>query len=231
MKNTEISLNWKNWIMNCTVGELLGIGIPSVVIGIAGVLLGGTPMPLRQAQVLMLLAMLAAGAAEGLCIGFFQWRVLKYRFHFLRPQAWIGVTMSMVALNWFLGALPSVFVWAATPNTVTTGSPSLATISLFVLMSGIVFGSLVGVAQWWVLRKHATHAGRWILANALAWTAVLVWIYAGALAPRLSSVEWMVPVAGAVSGILSGVTFGAITWSFLKHMHPVEGILSQDKVA
>jgi MFS family permease len=65
-----------------------------------------------------------------------------------------------------------------------------------------IFGSLVGIAQWLVLRTRIADAGWWMLASFLAWVVI------GALASPLEqtlSLALAPAVAGAVVGVLQSL--------------------------
>jgi hypothetical protein len=44
---------------------------------------------------------------------------------------------------------------------------------------GFALGSILGVPQWLVLRRHLPKAGWWVLANALAWMVGMVIVFVG----------------------------------------------------
>ena len=77
---------------------------------------------------------------------------------------------------------------------------------------GAVAGPILGVGQWWVLRKHVARAWRWIPAQALAWAAgmpiifqMMDWISPGAFtAQDALIVLGMLLLAGGVVGALHG---------------------------
>jgi hypothetical protein len=73
-----------------------------------------------------------------------------------------------------------------------------------------VFGTLVAVLQWFVLRVHVTRASRWVLASAVSWVLV------GALAGWLE----IKPGLAVVWPAIVGVAVGAFQWLVLrKHVH------------
>jgi hypothetical protein len=71
----------------------------------------------------------------------------------------------------------------------------------------------LGLPQWWVLRQHLQRASWWIPANALAWMAGMVLIFAGtSLMPEEGITATIVLVmltilllAGAVVGAIHGL--------------------------
>jgi NhaP-type Na+/H+ or K+/H+ antiporter len=83
---------------------------------------------------------------------------------------------------------------------------------LLAALLGAVAGPVLGVGQWWVLRRHVAHAWRWIPAQSLAWAAgmpiifqMVDWIAPGAFTLRDAFVAAaMLFLAGAVVGAIHG---------------------------
>ena len=80
---------------------------------------------------------------------------------------------------------------------------------------GIFLGALFGLFQWIELKRHTSRAGLWILANTLGWTAGLAIIFIGASVPSVETELAVTIVIGTVSGLLAGLSVGAITGLFL----------------
>jgi hypothetical protein len=197
---------------------MLGIGLAATfVAAIAGNFEERMTLTTRF---LILASMVVAGVVEGSILGFFQWRVLRNRFPSLTALYWMGSTAAGAALCWLLGSLPGTLASAAQPEAVTMGTPPLRFIVFFILLSGLILGSILGIDQWLVLRKHANHSTRWIGANASGWAAALVWIFLGASIPSEQSHLSFILIIGATYVILSGISFGMISWSFLKNLTP-----------
>jgi hypothetical protein len=72
-----------------------------------------------------------------------------------------------------------------------------------------------------VLRRHARHAGRWIVANALGWGAGITWIYLAAAVVEPGTATAAVAATGAASGVAAGLTLGLVTGLFLLRIHPL----------
>jgi hypothetical protein len=89
-----------------------------------------------------------AYVAIGIALGVLQWFVLQ---KWIRDAwRWIPVTM----LGWWLGTVIILLL-------VPTGMDFLA---------GVVTGTILGAAQWLVLRREVHWSGWWILINIVAWT-------------------------------------------------------------
>src|SRR4051812_24613779 len=95
------------WIINCALGELLGIGAAgSIAVAVNYYL--GEPQSLKQ-KIFVLFTMLVAGAIEGSSIAVFQWKVLHHLFPKMKLSSWWKWTVAIALLGWGFGMLPSLF--------------------------------------------------------------------------------------------------------------------------
>src|SRR3954464_6335445 len=129
MKRNQFS----KWIVNCALGELLGIGAAGSIAVAVNYFLG-EPQRMMQ-KIFVLFTMLVAGAIEGTSIAVFQWKVLRHLFPKMKLSAWWKWTVSIALLGWGLGMLPSLFF---TQSSVTTGTtePSMGLIAIMAAGSG-----------------------------------------------------------------------------------------------
>jgi len=214
---TAISSNgkyWLNWTIACGIGEFFGIGV-AAGIGSLYLILLGEPGSLSQ-KISLILVMVFAGIIEGLLVGSFQWSVLRKRFIAMKAKNWLIFTALGAATAWLLGMIPSTFfIFQSSASSTAAAEPSGMQIALLAAVSGIVLGALFGAFQWIELKKHTPDAGRWILANLLGWTVGLIIIYLGASIPSLDTSLAIVISIGVISGLLAGLSVGAVTGLFL----------------
>lgn len=207
---------WRKWTISCAAGELLGIG-GAGAIAFAANRAVGEPVGITE-KLIVLGCMLLAGAIEGTVLGWLQWRVLREKIQTLAATNWIGMTVLVAVLGWFLGMLPSLFFVPDEPNPTATSVPVFENPWVFAALSisaGLVLGALFGLFQWFALRKHAPNSASWIAANALGWGAGLGWIYLLASLPNEQTPLWVNVLLGGTGGILAGLSVGAVTGIFL----------------
>ncbi|MEV6339348.1 hypothetical protein AB0M12_32105 [Nocardia vinacea] len=189
---------WRRWFTSVTLGELLGFAAPAVT----GALVRDAA-PLAAA-----VALLIAGVVEGGVLGWFQAGVLRRAVPGMRPGDWIRATALGALIAWVVGAIP-------------VAADGLDKWSSWVVVPAVVVGGIVlllsiGVAQWFVLRRHLTGAGLWAWATALAWLAGLLAFTA------FTSPLWqpgqstaLVVLIGILGGLLMAAVMAAITGHFL----------------
>lgn len=205
---------YRRWILNNGIGELLGFGLAGFFNAIHVILIG-EPVSNYQKFLVLLLASIG-GIAEGSCLAFFQWRVLRERYSRLTRIQWIRVTATIAALGWFLGMIPSLyFAPEPTQDGQIEFEMGLWIAILLGIVFGIVLGGLFGLFQWIELRKHACQAWWWIIANISAWFVAMTILFIGpSLVPSGSSLFMIVSVA-VISGLLAGIALGLITGYFV----------------
>jgi hypothetical protein len=125
----------------------------------------------------------------GITIGIFQWLVI--RSYLPNAKYWIPAT----ATGYLLSAL--IFALANSDPTRLLRTELLNNMILFGLM-----GFVIGVSQWWVLRRHYERSGLWVLASTFGFLSIL-WLVVD---PAHSQIELQIR-----SGIV-GASAAAVTW-------------------
>ena len=74
--------------------------------------------------------------------------------------------------------------------------------SVIWVISGAVFGAIIGVCQWWILKSHIRRAGWWIVANIVGWflASIVGWVVSN------TNISWFV----------GQIVIGACQWWILK---------------
>jgi hypothetical protein len=105
---------------------------------------------------------------------------------------WILATMA----GYICGMLSGIMLSQFLPNTFVRYSPSNDIVTAISLVgSGALFGGILGLAQWLVLKRYLSHIGSWIPATAIGW---------GIIGLAVLSLEMSAP-ADAYSGIVPEV--------------------------
>ena len=158
-----------------------------------GMLLGFLPtIPLVNLLDLSI-AQIAVPVLAGTVIGFAQWIVL--RRYLTASSIWELAD----GLTWAAGYVLGLLLVLALPSTIF-----IATIGY------LLFGVIVALVQWPVLRREIPNLLLWVLANAFGW-AVGFWA-SQAILPLFVTDPLVAPAVGtAVIAVTSGLVAGAIT--------------------
>lgn len=189
---------WEQWVLATAVSGVLGFGI----VAIASVLV-------QQLSTVSIVGILhIVGLLQGTVLGIAQWFVLRHRIQ--HPGRWIGVTIAGALVAWMTGVKAGILL-------AIISSLGIDATRYLLLLRGVVIigawvGSVVGLAQWFILRTRLRRAAWWIPANALAWAiGILVsFLGVGMIAPAQ---EWSLRrvLTEAATGMLSGAVIGALT--------------------
>jgi len=200
-ENNSLKL-WERWVIANTIAQIIGWFLAAYV---------------SQAidkfdnqdtyQVLLLL-----GTLEGLLLGFAQYLVL--RRYIRKASYWILFTTVGVLVSWFMGltvsAVIGLFYAANLHQKITTLINEVA-------LLGAAIGTVIGCAQWLILKTTSKQAIWWVFTNALAFSLglVIAFIAAGIdLSPGLNIHTSLIAVAtGGVMGIvISSITGIVLVW-------------------
>ena len=158
-----------------------------------GMLLGFLPTLLLVNILNLGLAQIAVPVLAGTVIGFAQWLVLR---RYVTPTTQWELADG---LSWAAGYILGLFLIQVLPSAV------------FVAFIGyFLFGAIVAVLQWPVLRREIPHIITWLLASALAWAAGY-WVSQAVLPLFLSGPSIAPAVSTTVIAVTSGLVAGAIT--------------------
>jgi len=166
---------------------------------------------------LTLLVVIIGALFEGAIVGIAQSIPLKSINAGVSKKSWIIATMIGVELAWLAGTVPAIALSLfTTPASQLALSDTLLPLQyFFAVVSGLVIGSLLGVPQWLLLRKHFNKTGRWVSANALAWAAGMPLIFIGMEFIPWSGSWLSISVALILVCITAGAVVGTIHGWFL----------------
>jgi hypothetical protein len=187
VEKNELGL-WAGWVLATAGGMLLGF-LPAKLIADA--------LGLGVAQVLV---PLLAGAL----IGFLQW--LALRRYLVGSVDWIFTAGAGWAIGYALGLLLVQQLGAQ----VSAGGFWLA------LISYLLFGLIIGLVQWPVLRREIPNLAAWIIANMIGWTVgfFLATLAEFFLYSNFRLEPWLISmIVRTLSGLVAGGIVGvALVW-------------------
>jgi hypothetical protein len=212
----RIHSGWGFWLL-WYAATFIGMVLYFIPVGVVHMVLGLDRLedPLRSGEVtpwMLVLAAVLCGAACGSTIGLAQWLVLRRRLQ--RVGWWVGATIAGYASIGLLPLIASVFQpgwlnWAFTLiingkmhwlARVEAAWPAASWPAGAITLT--MFGAVLGIMQWLVLRGHLYRAGWWIAISAGGW----------ALAAALSIVTDDLIVVLATSDVPALVTGAGMVW-------------------
>jgi hypothetical protein len=216
MKNEERF--WHRWMISYSLGELFGIGVAAIIARF--LYMGYSQLDSSRSPTLDALVLIAAGTSEGLIIGYVQWKSLSRVIRNLKPATWIITTTLTSILGWFLILPPAVliiffFAKLSADNQYTS--------ILYTLMAGAAFGGMIGLAQFFIIRKYVNNAVIWAFANSISWSFSFLILYfalsyfSGSLVNTL-----LIILACLSSGLVQGMVTGTSLYFFMSiktHTH------------
>jgi hypothetical protein len=198
---------WYRWMLNYSVGELLGIGAAATIGRVLFIEFSGESAAVSTFVTFVVL--LIAGSVEGFVIGFVQWRALSKMITHFKAYPWIVVTMISTAIGWILILPPAIMLISfLTKLSIINHYYSV----FYAAIVGIAFGGLIGITQFFIIRKFYDRAFAWIFASATGWmfsflivyTAIAMFSGSEALFYNLSLIVMSCMLSGLVQGIVSG---------------------------
>jgi hypothetical protein len=170
-----------------------GLWLGWTVATAGGMLVGFLPTVLLVNVLNLALAQIIVPVLTGTIIGFSQWIVL--RRYVTTTSRWELAD----GISWALGYILGLFLIQVLPS------------SLFTAFIGYsLFGAIVALVQWPLLRREIPHILTWILASALAWAAGF-WVSQFALSLFFHGPSIQPALSTTVIAVTSGLVAGAIT--------------------
>lgn len=198
---------WYKWMLNYSFGELLGIGAAAVIGRF--LFLEFSNISASSTTLITFIILVIAGAAEGLIIGYVQWKSLsKILLHF-KPTLWILITTISTIAGWLLILPPAVMVISFLSKfTLISNNYSI----LYTALAGMTFGALIGIPQFLILKKFYKNAYAWIVANTIGWMLTFLIIYtAMSLLTNATSFVYnmsLIVISCMISGLVQGIVTG-----------------------
>jgi hypothetical protein len=200
---------WKKWIISYSFGELIGIGVAASI----GRLVFFTfpENSVASQSTLTVIILIIAGITEGLILGYIQWKSLSRFVPGITPMLWIFVTTFSTLAGW-LFVLPPGILFIAFLSKISL----ISTYSSYVytMLVGLAFGGVVGIPQFFIMRRYFTNAAVWIVSNTIGWMLSFLIIYSAFLlfhhttsfALNFSLVVLACILSGLVQGFVTGTS-------------------------
>ena len=201
---------WYKWMLNFSFGELLGIGAAAIIGRLLFIEFSNTLV--SSSFNLTLVILILAGAAEGVIIGYIQWKSLSKLVTHFKPILWITVTAISTIAGWLMVLPPAVvFISFLSKISLINSYYSI----FYTALVGMAFGGLIGIPQFFLIKKFYRNAIVWVRANAVGWTLsfVIMYITLSLFAKDTSFVLGVVLIITAC--ILSGLVQGIVTGTSL----------------
>jgi hypothetical protein len=217
-------LLYRRWVFANGWSECIGLGATGVL-GWWVMRITGEPSSVVAVLRTALLGVAGGMLFEGILVGYAQARVLRAWDADFHSGPWILATAIGAGVAWLLGMIPSTAMALAGPAAAGAPPAWLEGPMQYVLAAGmgLVLGPILGTPQMFVLRRYARRAGRWILANALAWAVGMPVVFLGAGAvPHETSTAVAIMIVG-LTCLAAGITVGAVHGLFLIRLLPASG--------
>jgi hypothetical protein len=192
------------WIGACVIGEIVGLSLAGLVD--ASVLWAIAPVQEVPPLIFRVTDGVLSGVVAGAVLGVGQWVVVRRYFLKLAWSSWVLATAASTGAIWSLVRGIGSSWWALDSRAASDGTLLMAAAGF-----GLLLGTVLGGAQWVVLRRYLQDAVWWIPATALAWMLGLVLACSGVgvLFAQLP-VVLLVLIAGGTGFFMAAVT-GAFT--------------------
>jgi hypothetical protein len=192
---------WRRWVAHVIPGEVIGFGIAAAAGAVAWA--AGAP------TVLLILAVVAGGSAEGACLGYAQARALRGIVPGVPAGPWVAATVAGAAVAWAFGATAGQLPDFGAPVWVTVAAWAVA---------GPVMLLAIGGPQAMVLRGHVPGAWRWVVVNVIGWLFALPATFVAGLFVDESTARAAVLGVFIAAGVVMAMIIAAITGAGLLWM-------------
>jgi hypothetical protein len=198
---------WFKWVVNYSLKELLAVGVATTIGRLLYVEFSEAIN--RGPDFVVPLVLTVTGIAEGLSLGYLQWRSLSRLVTNFRKTPWILVTTIMMTIGWVVVIPPSMLLIAFFIDFHLADKYYSI---LYTLVAGVAFGGICGFGQFFVLKRYYSNAIIWLFSNAFSWMLSFLIVYVclvflGGSTGFLSNVFLLILASGC-SGLVQGLITG-----------------------
>lgn len=199
---------WRKWILTYSLSELFVIGVATafgrLILVELSDFISGLPAPVVWSFLILV------GVAEGLTIGYLQWRSLSKLVADFGLGSWIAITVVAFTLAWAVIMPPSIFLIAFFTDFALVNRYYS---TLYSMLSGMAFGAIISIGQFLVLKRFFNHAFVWVFSNTVSWMVsflVISYSVSALLATHSFSYNLTVMILACIfSGLMQGVITGS----------------------
>jgi hypothetical protein len=171
----------------------LGLWLGWTLATAGGMLLGFLPTLLLVNLFDLGLSQIIVPVFAGAIVGFAQWLALRRFLTATSDWIWAG------GASWSLGYVAGLYIVQNIPSTVFAG-----------LAGYLLFGAIVALVKWPLLRREIPHLLVWTIASSIGW-ALGFWTSQAVLPLFLTGPTIAPAVSTTVIAVTSGLVAGAIT--------------------
>jgi len=207
------------WVFATSIGFALG----EVFLSPIAFLFVPFSSPKNWVDVFGIMLKVAAGIATGVSVGIIQWLLLRY--YITNSWRWVIATVIGMASGGFLEAFLYSIARRYLPMDATLNTWKVTTwIAIF------VYGIVIGLVQWVVLRKVSSKTWTWVVANGFGW-ALAITIGDELLRPMFypcCADYWLNPIDEIIIYGVSGILIGIITGILLSWLLKQRNLMVQN---
>jgi hypothetical protein len=158
-------------------------------------------------KLILLLGMTVCAGLGGVVWGYFQLPFIQKHFQNTMTKSWLAASYAAISVLTFVGLIPSVLF----PSNDELGIQLTSTQLLLTAEGiGLAVGLVLGLSQWFVLRKYTAGSLWWIAANVLATMLGAALFYLIPSIPLPINQDWIVFGVGILTIIAAGFVMGFV---------------------
>jgi hypothetical protein len=206
-------LTWSTWVLANGAGVFIGTLAATALIPVVAFTIAAFGSPDAQPINIFFTTAVVASLFMGVSLGASQWLILRMSELSVNAPAWIAATTIGTFLVWTSALLPAAR-YAAAPTATPSAAPDPTDdphVFVIALTLGALFGTIVGTAQWVVIRRRLEGAKWWILSSALAGAVALPLMVLALSRAESQTSYWDFWFMGAFSATALGAMCGGVT--------------------
>jgi hypothetical protein len=202
---------WGRWVLHYSVGEVLAIGVASLM---ARFVFVGFFESAFSTSLIMLVILVSAGLIEGLMTGYVQWRSFSRLFLQFKPLPWILVTVAFTIGAWLFFLPPAVIIISMVSELQLVNTHPF----LYTVLVGMGFGAFISLPQVFILKKFYRDSLYWVSGNIIGWMFSFLILYSAIAFQKTMESDVLRVIVIALACVLSGFIQGLVTGLSLHYL-------------